>query len=202
MLAPVIVLGAMTLAIHPGQTLSVPGHVRQARAVTHVELAARTPAGRGWRVVAHAPLRRRHAFRLRWRIPAGTASPIELRVLALHRSRVLARSRPILDPLAKVVDCSPAASQPLAAGEGAITGGDYTEGGPAPGNRICDGDPYTETATDTATGATDTEDVPAGAGYFLMLPPGSYALKAGVCRGTATVTAGQVTDADTICAFP
>ncbi|HEX4106527.1 MAG TPA: hypothetical protein VHX88_00245 [Solirubrobacteraceae bacterium] len=94
---------------------------------------------------------------------------------------------------------APVAPRMLPAGDGWIGGGEYLQGGPAPGLYQCQGSAYTVTVT-AASGATvATQAVAAEQSFAIVLPAGTYTLTGGFCRGTATVTAGAETHANVNC---
>jgi hypothetical protein len=79
----------------------------------------------------------------------------------------------------------------------------YIEGGAYPGVDQCNSQPYRVTATNSAGVKTVGPDVAGGHSYWLSLPAGNYTLTASSCgTATATVTAGQTTKADLVCAVP
>lgn len=186
-----------------GERLSLTGHVRNAprRGRVALELSR----GAGWRTVVSGPLGRHGGFALHWRIGGATKlGPLRLRLVLRQKSRLLAATA----PAASAVGSSGAACNPpggpgaVPAGDGWIVGGLYGEGGPAPGTRRCADVPYTITATDSAGTVVTRETVPADGSYTLVVPAGSYTLQSGGCRGTASVTAGEPTSADTVCLYP
>jgi hypothetical protein len=97
---------------------------------------------------------------------------------------------------------SPAPPGSVPAGDGWIVGGVYSEGGHPPGTPRCAGVSYTVTATNPAGKVVKSQTVAADDSYTLVVPAGSYNLASGACRATATVTAGQQTDADIYCRYP
>jgi hypothetical protein len=150
-------------------------------------------------------LRRRGAFSLRWRVSKTTATgPLKLRLTVIREGRLVVAGSPwqsFVGPAA--VYCKPPAPRAVAipAGDGWIVGGVYDQGGPFPGIYQCESAPYTVTATG-ASGVVVRQNVAALHSYTLVVPAGSYMLASGACRGTATVTAGRRTQANTDCDFP
>jgi hypothetical protein len=159
-----------------------------------------------WRIVASTSMRGSGAFRLTWQIGKRTApGPVKLRLVVIRRGLSLIRTAPLqsyVGPAA--VYCKPpvppAVNVPV--GDGWIVGGVYGVGGAFPGIDACSSAAYTVTATDTSGAVVASETVAALHSYTLVVPAGSYTLTSGVCRGTATVTAGRETEADTNCDYP
>ena len=217
--AVVPVAGAATLA-QPSIRLArhLPNVVRIGDTVTVAGRLAPAPPGRpaivlqgrrlhSWLTLARARPTHAGRFVLRWHVRPGTLTgPLRLRVAALARGLVLAATAPVdagVGPAA--TRCAPPAppGNDIPAGDGWIVGGLYDEGGPFPGIDQCSSSAYTITATASDGTVAATQNVPADQSYTLVVPAGSYALSAThLCRGEATVTAGQQTDANTVCAFP
>lgn len=163
-----------------------------------------------WRDLARFPLPRGGgSFRIRWRVWAGFSfEPLSLRLAILVRGRVGAATIPvhsIVGPAA--IKCIPPVppTVDIPAGDGWIVGGAYIRGGPYPGLDECESQTYTVTATDTSTGAAAaTQTVAGGHSYTLVLPAGSYTLRAGGCTTAAAVTvqAATQTVADAYCDVP
>lgn len=162
-----------------------------------------------WSVITRAPVRSGHFF-MQWSVPEVRSLTVRLTLRA--GSRELARTAPstVHPRKALVKRCSaprPPASVP--AGDGWVTGGVYTVGGPAPGIDVCRG-ASTLTVSNQSGVVVATQQVPEGASYTLVLPAGNYELAAGsklaagvtLCQGTASVTAGQETRANTVCSIP
>jgi hypothetical protein len=199
---PVHLVAKLPPVAHVGERVLTVGKENGAPRGSTAELEGRPGADGRWRVLARAPIRHEH-FKLSWR---AASSDVELRVLVVHRHAILARTptRSVLVGPAPVY-CKPAAvPTALPAGDGVIVGGTYISGGPAPGVYECRGDPYTVTLTNAAGVTVLTQQVGAGIGYALVVPVGSYVLSVsgGGCTGQATVNAGKVTNADTVCDVP
>jgi hypothetical protein len=189
--------------VHAGQTVTISGHVRGAPAGTDAALQARTASG--WNMLARVSVRSDGAFTLRWAVGKRTGL-WTIRVAALNHGRVLAATHSILAGVSRPpVYCSPAAPPAvnIPVGDGWITGGDYLEGGPFPGIVECESQGYTVTATNMAGVAVASETVAGGHSYTLVVPAGTYTLRATQCgTGSATVTAGRQTRADLVCPVP
>ena len=162
---------------------------------------------RSWLTLARTRPTHAGRFTLRWHVRDGTLTgPLQLRVLALGGGRIVAATQPVTAGVGpRVVRC--AAPVPpgtdIPAGDGWIVGGLYDEGGPFPGIDQCSSSAYTITATASDGTVAATQAVAGDQSYTLVVPAGTYALSAShLCRGQATVTAGQQTVANTICAFP
>ncbi len=138
-------------------------------------------------------------FSLRWHVRTRES---ELRAVLVSNGRVVAVSPtyPILVGSAIVPCRGPVVNFMIPATDGLLEGGVYLMGGPAPGLDECQSDPSTLTITSPTF--TTTDDLSGGDGYAVGLPPGSYTLTDGQCRGTATITAGKTTHANTDCDFP
>lgn len=183
---------------------SLTGATPGARAA--LELKRTAPGGK-WTVVAHARLNRHGAFTLRWRVTKRELpGPVSLRVAGLRRSgAVLVSTLPVQSAIGPAaVYCAPA-TPPMVAipvGSGWIVGGRIIQGGPFPGVYECDSEQYTVTATNAAGLPAATQTVAGGHSYTLVVPAGTYTLKSDFCSGTATVTAGEQTAANTYCDVP
>jgi hypothetical protein len=202
---PSIVIREFGGAQHPGDQLSVLGRIRHAPGRTRLALQVRGGTSGPWATVARTHPGPGGAFALRWRVPRNSSLTLVLRVVALRSGHVVARSTQMFEPLAPPPrPCAPpSAPGTLPAGDGAVQGGLYWEGGPAPGRGPnCWSSAYTVTATDSGGAVAASEAVAAGRSYTLVLPAGSYRLTAENCKGTATVTAGAITHADVVCAYP
>ncbi len=182
-----------------GRPLRVAVRVTRAPAGAVARFERSTAAGR-WVVLASATVRA-GGFGLRW--TPRTAGLLTVRVAVVRRHGLLASTpnATLLVGLAPV-SCSPPLAPSLPPGEGAIVGGVYNAGGPAPGIYVCQGQANVVTLTDAAGATVAARQVPAGGSYAFVVPPGEYTLTAGFCRGTAVVTAGSATHADTVCAVP
>jgi hypothetical protein len=187
-----------------GQRLTVTGRVRLPP--RGAQVALQSARGSHWRVLASTTLRRSGAFSLHWRVGQGTAiGPLKLRLTVIREGRLLVAGsswQSFVGPAA--VYCKPAVPPAFAipAGDGWIVGGVYSQGGPFPGIYRCDDAPYTVTATNASGTVVASQNVAALHSYTLVVPAGSYMLASGGCHGSATVTAGRQTQADTNCDFP
>lgn len=159
-----------------------------------------------WATVAAAPVRRRGGFAVRWRVPQGEQTgPVQLRVVALSHGRVVAETA----TRASAIGTAPAYCAPpvppavnISAGDGWIEGGVYVEGGAFPGVNECEQQPYTISAETPLGTVVASQQVAGGHSYTLVVPAGSYRLRANSCFGSATVTAAQGTSANTYCLVP
>jgi hypothetical protein len=165
-------------------------------------VALQTRGGAGWMALALTRVDARHTFTLRWhiRLPRHPAPWITVRFAILHGRHVLAS---VLINLPRApIPCQPAAKpHDLASGDGWITGGLYEgAGGPPPGvPPDCSSVAYTVSAINASGQVVARQTVSAWHSYVFVVPAGSYTLRDGVCRGSATVRAGQETRADTRC---
>jgi hypothetical protein len=188
-----------------GDTVTVAGRLAPGRR-DRPAIALQGRRLRSWLTLARTRATRAGRFALRWPVRAGTLTgPFQLRVVALAGGRVLAATRPITVGVGpRFVRCAaPVSPGTVPAGDGWIVGGLYDEGGPFPGIDRCSSAEYTITATASDGSIAATQTVAGDHSYTLVVPAGTYALSAGnVCRGQATVDAGQQTQADTVCAFP
>lgn len=160
-----------------------------------------------WVTLVRARPTRGGRFVLRWHVRPGTLTgPLQLRVVWRAGGRVVVATHPVTAGVGpRFVRC--AAPVPptvdIPAGDGWIVGGLYDEGGPFPGIDQCSSSAYTIVATASDGIVAATQTVPGAHSYTLVVPAGSYGLSANPgCRGQATVTAGEQTVANTICAFP
>jgi hypothetical protein len=196
-----------------GQTLAVSGRVRPAAIGAEVALEYRAPAGalpNNWTPVAEATAGPGGRFSLRWQLTKASAPAIlDVRLAAIRHHRTIASTAPTMLAIGPAaVPCAapvpPAVDIPF--GDGWIEGGAIIQGGPFPGVYECVSEPYTVTATNTATGqVAATMTVPGGDSYTLVVPAGSYTLTTtGGCpaRGSATVTAAVGTTASAYCDVP
>jgi hypothetical protein len=204
------------LRINPGFTLTasrVGDLVRisgRVRATTRSTAAIEGKTIGRWVILAQQALGRGGGrFMLHWSVPKTDAfRPLSLRLVVLVRGRVAAATIPVQTLVGPaVITCAtpvpPAVN--IAVGDGWITGGAYIIGGPAPGLDECVGQRYTVTATNATTGAiAATQTVAGGHSYTLVVPAGSYVLKANGCSTFAPVkvTAGAQTPADVDCDVP
>ncbi len=78
----------------------------------------------------------------------------------------------------------------------------YGEGGPFPGIYACSSRAYTVTATNRAGKVVASQHVARLHSYTLVVPAGKYGLASGDCHGSATVTAGKQSEANTYCLYP
>jgi hypothetical protein len=184
--------------VRQGQLVAVSGTVTHLSAHGRIELQGRLTAG--WHTLLRVPLKD-DAFTLHWHV---RGRDFQLRAVLLSDAGRVATSAvaPILVGSA-IVRCRPApAPTHLPAGDGWISGGVHLLGGPAPGIDQCQSSPSTVIATSAAGNRAASLSLRGGDGYSLVLPAGSYRLRDGQCRGTATVIAGRRTVADTDCDFP
>jgi|GEM_PF-6988548 len=186
-----------------GQPLVLHGHVRNAPRGAYVELQA--SAGAGWRTLARVPLRG-GAFAITWHPRAGGLQRMIRFALAGPRGRLLLAGRAQQELVGQApVLCVEPATPVLAPGEGAIIGGVYIDGGPAPGVHACSEGTGTVVEVLNSSGAVlASQTVSEKQSYVFQLPPGSYTLRtqANYCSGQALVKAGLLTHADTECAVP
>ncbi len=189
--------------VQVGERLTIAGHAR--KGPRRGQVALESSSGRHWRIRASTALERGGAFALQWVIPNRTeAGRLKLRVVLRRKSRVLAGT----PPTESVVGSSsgPCGTRPppgnVPAGDGWIVGALFSEGGHPPGTPRCAVEPYTVTASNSAGMVAASQLVPAGDAYTLVVPAGSYTLRSGGCRGTATVAAGQQTNANISCLYP
>ncbi len=202
---PVTIAGRVTGA--PAVAVAVlEGLPRAARGGSGGTLPADAPAPAGTTVLARTRLRH-GSFTLHW--TPSQAGFVVLRVaVRVSGHDVAATAAPSVLVGAAPVYCAPAPAPAKGpAGEGWLIGGMYIAGGPAPGIYACGSQPYTETVTDASGDVVATQAVAGGQSYSIALAPGTYDLSTdvssvGYCRGTATITAGRETHADTVCAVP
>jgi hypothetical protein len=152
-------------------------------------------------VVDQRPFRGR--FLLFWN--PRSPGPATVRVTVRDGGRDLVSSAPehtlVGSPPQLCAAATPPSSVP--AGDGWVTGGLYTVGGPAPGIDNCSQSPFTVTVLDQNGGQVATQSVPGGQSYTIVLAAGTYTLQSNsFCRGMATVVAGQGTMANTNCDVP
>jgi hypothetical protein len=202
--APAITLSApLPSTIRQTDTVVVTGRVQGAIRATRATLDVKRA---GWSTVAGGRVGPQRRFAITWHVPPSeNAGPVQLRVTARNRHRVVARTKPVQVGIGPAPQyCAPptppAVNIPV--GDGWIVGGRYLAGGPFPGIYNCDSQDYTVTATDANGVDQATETVAGGQSYTLVVPAGTYSLQSDFCRGTATVTAGQQTQADTVCPVP
>ncbi|HWH10253.1 MAG TPA: hypothetical protein VG165_03935 [Solirubrobacteraceae bacterium] len=185
-----------------GTAVVVSGRISHAPAGSTAELEARPPAGSAeWSVLAKARISGGR-FIVGW--TPQSAGFLKIRAIVVRRSRTIAatRSTSLLVGAAPVY-CAPAAMlTPLPFGTGLIVGGVYNVGGPAPGIIVCQDQANTVTVTDSIGSPVASVELAAGQSYAIVVPAGSYTLTAGSCRGSAVVTQGATTHADTVCAVP
>lgn len=201
-----IVLSApLPTSAHQGDTVTITGRVRRARRARTAVLELMRPPG-AWRAAATGRVGSTGRFTLRWSVPGSAhVGLVTLRVIARRGHATLARTGPTQSAIASApVLCAPPVppAVDIPVGDGWIVGGLYNVGGPFPGIDECDGSAYTVTATDSSGVVQATQNVAAGHSYTLVVPAGAYTLASGFCRGSATVTAGQQTKADTVCPVP
>lgn len=184
--------------------LRITGRVEHAPPHTRAVLELKRTSA--WRVLARATVRRDGAFTLKWRLPSKLLTgPSSMRVAAVQDATLLAATRAEQVGIGpKAVYCAPPVppAVDIAVGDGWIVGGRYGEGGPYPGIYACDGDAYTVTATAASGMVAATQQVAALHSYTLVVPAGTYTLDSDGCHGSATVTAGKQTTANTYCLYP
>jgi hypothetical protein len=193
------------------ELVRIDGAVARASPASRVELELRPTLPRPaktWTVVVHTSLGPHGRFELRWRVPASEArEPLSLRVVAVARggteiAATRARQSFVGPPY---IACKPPVPPMvnIPVGDGWIVGGAYGIGGAFPGIDACLQQQYTVTATDANGKVQASQTVAGGHSYTLApLPAGKYTLRAGACRGTATVAAGKRTVADADCLYP
>jgi len=200
----VSVSAQLPAVVRGGESITIPGRAVRVPAGSVAELQMRG-SSRRWRVLAAVPLRG-SAFKLRWHVQSSRSGRLtSLRVVVVNRGVILgaSHSQQLLVGPAPEYCAAPVVPASLPPGDGVIVGGLYTLGGPAPGIDACRSTPYTITLTDAAGAVVLTQQVPGGQSYALVVPAGSYTLSGeAFCRGQATVTAGQITKADTDCDVP
>jgi len=193
-----------------GGLVGFEGSVRGAPAGS-VVILEQLKARHRWSAITRAPVRGGHFF-MQWSVPEVRSLTVRLTLRAGSRALVSTAPGTVYPRKVLVKGCStprPPANVP--AGDGWVTGGVYTVGGPAPGLDVCRG-ALTLTVSNQSGVVVATSQVAEGASYTLVLPPGSYNLAAGSrlaagltiseCQGTASVTAGQETRANTVCSIP
>jgi hypothetical protein len=212
--------------IRQGQKVLIKGEVRGAVVVPPpcsaactalMELQGRRGVG-PWRTGSFEVLARtaccgqHQRFAITWWVPRKLAlGELSLRVAAVYPTaspdrRTLAATAPSASfggqaPVYCAPPVAPAVNIP--AGDGWIVGGAYIEGGPAPGIDLCESQAYSVTALNQGGAVLASQHVAGGHSYALVVPAGTYELKAKPCgSGSATVRAGQQTRADAVCAVP
>ncbi len=189
--------------IRVSQLVTVAGQLHGTRPGEHVTVWLKRNAG--WGLAAEQRLGASRRFRLTWKVRGPAYVEALWRVIVNGPGTPLAATPPksvAIGPAA--VYCKapvpPAVNIPV--GDGWIVGGLYGEGGPFPGIYACSSRPYTVTATDSAGNVAASQRVAALHSYTLVVPAGRYTLASGGCHGTATVTAGKQTKANTYCLYP
>lgn len=201
--APSITLSKpLPSTIRQTDTLLVSGRVSGAGLATRAALQVKRST---WSVAATAGVSK-HRFTISWHVSTSeNPGPVSLRVIARNHHGVVARTKAVQAGIGSApVYCAPPTppAVDIPAGDGWIVGGRYIEGGPFPGLYQCDSQQYTVTATDAGGVVQSTQTVAGGHSYTLVVPAGGYTLTSDFCRGTATVTAGQQSQADTVCPVP
>jgi hypothetical protein len=183
--------------VRVGQHVVVRGRVAQAPA--HTSAALQTRRQRQWTTVARASVGHHAAFRISWPV-TGSAGPLLLRVAALRDGRVIAATHARQSAVGpRAVYCAPPVPPAVNIPVGCL----YLDGGPFPGIFECEQQPYTIKAESSAGAVVASQQVAAGHSYTLVVPAGNYTLRASACGfGSATVTAGHQTRANTTCAVP
>jgi len=188
----------LPVLVREGEPQLTSGTVAHAPAGSLAALQRQAPSGR-WITVASSPVRDGR-FTVGWR---AARYDTVMRVL-LERRRVAfgatLPSRVLVGPAPRY--CAGVVPNAPPAGDGAVQGGVYTDGGPAPGVVECREEPSTLAAYDAAGMLVAEAPVASGRDYVIDLPPGAYTLRDGACAGQATVLAGRVTVADTVCDVP
>lgn len=189
--------------IRVNQFVTVAGTVPGAPRGSQIALELKRSAG--WSSAASERVGKPGPFKLGWRVTGRPYVEATYRVLVSRNRTVLAATPPknvAIGPAA--VYCKPpvppAVNIPV--GDGWIVGGLYGEGGPFPGIYACSSQPYTVTATNRAGAVVASQHVAALHSYTLVVPAGKYTLASDGCHGTATVTAGKQTKANTYCLYP
>jgi len=202
--SPIVLRKSLPNLVRVAQRVTITGRVRNPSRGDRVALELERTIH--WRVVASTGLRASGAFSLHWQVQKRTATgPVKLRLVLRGRERPplsTASVQSTVGPAA--VYCEPPAppAVDIPPGDGWISGGVYSQGGPFPGIYACAEKAYTVSATDAAGTVIASETFPALRSYTLVVPAGSYTLTSGACRGSATVTAGRETLADTDCDYP
>jgi hypothetical protein len=212
----VVLLHPLPDLAREGDRVLVVGRVRGPAPNCHgaceIELEGKRLAQSGstsaFNVLARVPWQeRRNRFSFVWSVPKRLPTgPVTLRVALTRAHQILALSRTrqaFIGPAP--IYCAPPAppSANLPSGDGWIVGGAYIEGGPFPGVYECFSRPYTVTASDHAGEAVASEQVAGSHSYTLIVPAGSYTLKATPCGfASASVSAGKETRADVVCPVP
>jgi hypothetical protein len=202
---PKIVLSRpLPATVRAGQTVAVRGRLE--RAAVGARAALQTRHGGPWATVAKRRPRIRGRFVIRWSVPISERTgPLMLRVAELERGRVVSATPARASAVAPApVLCAPPVPPAVnvAAGSGWIVGGLYLEGGAYPGTEACEQQPYTIDVETSSGTIVASQAVAGGHSYTLVVPAGSYTLRANGCTGSATVTAGRQTTANTYCLLP
>jgi hypothetical protein len=187
-----------------GDLLTITGRVRNAPPGTRAVLQSKRTSN--WSVLTKARVRSR-LFTLRWRVPKSTMTgSISLRVAAVNAAGATLAATPAKQagvgpaPVYCAPPVPPAINIPV--GDGWIVGGRYGEGGAYPGIYACDSEPYTVSASNQSGIVVASQQVPALHSYTLVVPAGNYTLRSDACTGSATVTAGKQSVANTYCLYP
>jgi hypothetical protein len=212
MVAAIALSQPLPTLVRVGQTVTIRGRLTPGMKGVEIALEDRGPNGQqpsSWGRLIEARAAANGAFSLRWRVGQGSSRLVQARVAAIQRRRTIAATAaaqlaigPAAVPCAAPVP--PAVNIPV--GDGWIEGGLIIQGGAFPGVYECESQPYTVTATNTATGAVAaTMNVAGGHSYTLVVAAGSYTLTTTMgCpgRGTATVSAAMGTTANAFCDVP
>jgi hypothetical protein len=200
----IILAHALPSLVRVGDTITVRGQVRGVAPGTRAALEIKRIGP--WSVLVHAKLRPGGAFTLRWSVARADTGPVLFRVTALRAGKLLATTVPVQAGVGPApVYCAPPVppAVDILPGEGWIVGGAYLAGGAYPGIYECEGQPYTVTAINQSGVAVASQQVLGRHSYTLVVPAGSYTLKATPCgMGSASVTAGKQTVADAVCPVP
>lgn len=187
-----------------GTPLVLHGHLRGApRAATVLLQGKQLEAG--WHTLARASVHG-SSFAVTWHPRADPGSwMIRFALVGRHGSLITTgRVRQVLVGRAPVL-CGEPTTPVLSPGDGAIVGGVYIDGGPAPGVHECQAAATVVNVLDSGGAVVASQTVADDQSYAFQLPPGSYELRSAGsfgCTGQAVVKAGQVTHADTECPVP
>ena len=191
--------------VRVGQVVTIGGQVRHVPSAPRVVLESKRAPRTRWVVVARTRQRRGGLFTLRWRIPSG-AGWMLWRVAVVYKARVLSAT-PAQQALVgqAPVYCKPPPpiTQNIPAGDGWIVGGDYIEGGPAPGLYECESQAYTVVARTRPARSPRASRSRVSTATCWSSRPGTTASGPSTCGfGSATVTSGRRTRADMVCPVP
>jgi hypothetical protein len=203
---------SLATAYAAGTTLTFAGRI--AHAPTNASAAIEESSSHGWKVQAHARLRKGANFKLSWKpsIVGQATVRVALRTVAGHDiAATPSQTMRILSDgcaISQIAQADP--NDGLIVG-GLYIAGPYLEGGamnPITGQASltpqalgCDWQPYTVTVSDGSS--TQIQKAGGNDGYVFAALPGAYTLTATydgqTCTGSGTVTAGQQTEINTFC---